>query len=412
MTDPDLVDEKLDQAVGLLTDTDTDLWLTVARETTEIDEPCLPFLLGFDVVWPTFVLVTKEGDRHVVIGRHDAPNAEGLGGYEVHPYDESFEPTLRSLITAIDPAEVAVNYARDDVVADGLTHGMYLQLVDTLSGTGHADNLVSAREVVGRLRSEKSSTEYDRVAQAAELTLELFDELAATWMPAWTEADIVEFLHSRMRDQGLDSAWSWDYCPTVHAGGDAPVGHTSPGDRTVPPGEVLHVDFGVKFRGYAADIQRLFYRPRTVNGSTGAAETGTDAADSPPAELQAAYDDVRAAIDAAFAAVEPGVRGFEVDVAARETITDRGWPAYEHAVGHNVGRNAHDGGTLLGPRWDRYGESPNGIVREGEIYTLELGVDTEWGYLGQEEMIEVTSDGATYFVEPQTALRTLSPGND
>ena len=410
MTDGDLIEEKLDQAVGLLAETDTDLWLTAARETTEIDEPCLPFLLGFDVVWPTFVLVTKTGERHVVIGRHDAPNAEALGAYEVHPYDESFEPMLDELISQIDPEEIAVNYARDDVVADGLTHGMYLRLTDALAGTSYADSLVSAREVVARLRSEKSPTEHERVERATGITLALFDELAEAWTPEWTERDVVEFLHGRMRDRDLESAWSWEYCPTVHAGGDAPVGHTSPGDRAVPPGEVLHVDFGVKYRGYAADIQRLFYRPQG-DGSVDDRETPSHDTE-PPADLRAAYNDVRAAIDAAFATVEPGVRGFEVDAAARSTITDRGWPPYEHAVGHNVGRNAHDGGTLLGPRWDRYGESPNGIVREGEIYTLELGVDTKWGYLGQEEMIEVTADGAKYFVEPQTELRTLAGGDE
>ena len=243
------------------------------------------------------------------------------------------------------------------------------------------------------------------------------------------EIDVAAFLHDRMRDRQLESAWSWEYCPTVHAGGDAPVGHTTPGDRTLPPGEVLHVDFGVNHCGYAADIQRLFYRPVDADGNTGnAGDAGTDVTDgdgdkdatdgdggdkserdptTPPADLRAAYNDVRAAIDAAFETVAPGVQGFEVDAAARSTITDRGWPAYEHAVRHNVGRTAHDGGTLLGPRWDRYGESPEGIVREGEIYTLELGVDTQWGYLGQEELIEVTVDGAVYFVEPQTELYTL-----
>ena len=157
MSDTSLIGEKIEQPVRLLRETDTDCWLTIARETTEIDEPCLPFLLGFDVVWPTFVVVTREDDRHVVIGRHDAPNAEALGEYTVHPYDESFEPALRAVIDDIDPTEIAVNHARDDVVADGLTHGMYLPLTETLAGTGYEDALVSAREVVARLRSEKSS---------------------------------------------------------------------------------------------------------------------------------------------------------------------------------------------------------------------------------------------------------------
>ncbi|MEF8779781.1 MAG: M24 family metallopeptidase [Haloferacaceae archaeon] len=390
-----LVREKVEQSVEVLEATDTDLWITLGRETTEIDEPCLPLLLGFDVVWPTFVLLTKTGEKHVVIGRADAPNAEALDVYEVHPYDESFEPTVRDLVADVDPDEIAVNYSRDNNIADGLTHGLYLQLTDALEGTGYEDSLTSSSDVVSRLRSEKSPIEYDRMVRAAEITEELFSKLANDWTPEWTEADAAEFLHDRMSERGLDSAWSWDYCPTVHAGSDAEFGHTMPGDLTLPPGEVLHVDLGVKYGGYATDIQRLFYYPRNGEG--------------PPPGLREAFADVRGAIDAAFEAMEPGVRGYEVDAAAREEITDRGWPAFKHAVGHNVGRNAHDGGTLLGPRWDRYGDSPDGIVREGEIYTLELGVKSEWGYLGQEEMVEVTSDGVEYFVEPQTEFRLLEP---
>jgi hypothetical protein len=34
-------------------------------------------------------------------------------------------------------------------------------------------------------------------------------------------------------------------------------------------------------------------------------------------------------------------------------------------------------------------------------------MQTEWGFLGQEEVVEVTADGATCFVDPQTAIRTL-----
>jgi Xaa-Pro aminopeptidase len=173
------------------------------------------------------------------------------------------------------------------------------------------------------------------------------------------------------------------------------MGHTMAGDLTLRPGQVLHVDFGVKYEGYATDIQRLYYYP-------------TEAGEPIPDDLQSAFEDVRAAVDAAFEALEPGVTGHEVDDAARDEITARDWPEYTHAVGHNVGRNAHDGGTLLGPLWERYGDSPNGVVREGEIYTLELGVETDYGYLGQEEMAEVTADGAEWFVEPQTELRRLS----
>ncbi|MFB6111463.1 MAG: M24 family metallopeptidase, partial [Halobacteriaceae archaeon] len=99
--------------------------------------------------------------------------------------------------------------------------------------------------------------------------------------------------------------------------------------------------------------------------------------------------------------------GHEVDAAARELITDRGWDPYEHALGHQVGRSAHDGGTLLGPEWDRYGDSVRRRVRPNEIYTLELGVDTDYGYIGQEEMVQITETGTEWVVDPQTEFRVL-----
>lgn len=96
MTDSDLIAEKTEQAADVLAEQNVDCWLTFCRETTEIHEPCLPFLLGFDVVWPTAIVVSKEGRSAVVVGRHDAPNARELP-HEVYPYGESLEDPLLDL---------------------------------------------------------------------------------------------------------------------------------------------------------------------------------------------------------------------------------------------------------------------------------------------------------------------------
>lgn len=398
MSDADLIAEKTEQAVNVLAEQDVDCWLTFCRETGDIPEPCLPFLLHFDVVWPTAILISKEGRKAVVLGRHDAPNARELDTYEVYPYDESLAEPLSDLLGEIDPDEIAVNYSRDDNTADGLTHGMYLRLCELLDGTAYADSLTSAEDVISTVRGVKSPTERERVEQAVETTGELLAVMADRWEPDWAESNASDWLHDRMNERDLGSAWSWDYCPTVHAGDESEMGHTLPGDLTLPPGEVLHVDFGVKQDGYSADMQRLFYRPSAEHPE-------------PPAELQSAFEDVRAAIEAAREETVPGVQGYEVDDAAREELTDRGWPEYSHATGHQVGRNAHDGGTLLGPRWDRYGTSPEGEIRAGEIYTVELGVETEWGYLGQEEMVLVTEVGTEWLTDPQEELRVLADGS-
>jgi Xaa-Pro aminopeptidase len=394
MVDATLVEEKTQQATSVLHSLDIDCWMTFCRETTEIPDPSLPLLLGFDVVWPSMVLLTADGERHVILGRHDAPNARDLGVYEVHPYEESIAEPFHRLRQQLDPGEIAINYDEDDVTADGLTHGMYRRLRSLLVGTDHEDVLISASEVIRRVRGQKSPEEIRRIRTAAETTTDLLAAMAAAWRPSWTETDVAGWLHQRVSDRGLDTAWAWDYCPTVHAGKDSEVGHTRPGDRALPPGEVLHVDFGVIRDGYAADLQRVFYLPE--QGET-----------APPAPLQRAFEDVRDGLHAGKEVLEPGVPGHEVDAAARSLITDRGHDAYAHALGHQVGRSAHDGGTLLGPEWDRYGDTVRQTVSSGEVYTLELGVETEYGYLGQEEMVHVTESGVEWIVEPQTGVYFL-----
>jgi len=380
-----LIAEKVDQAKAAVAASDADAWLTFCRETNEIAEPCLPYVLGFDVVWPTAIVVGPDSST-VILGRHDAPNAEELGVHEVRPYDESIREPLRETLSALGGEVVAVNFDRDDNVADGLTHGLYLRLQELLPD----HELVSAGGIVSEVRGIKSPTEHQRITEAAETTADLLDRLVERWTPEMTEADAVDWLHERMREAGYGSAWSWDYCPTVHAGGESDLGHTLPSDLTVPEGELLHVDFGVVTDSYAADIQRIWVRGE------------------PDPELEAAFADVRAAIDAGHEALEPGAVGHQVDAAAREALTGRGREAFDHAFGHQVGRTAHDGGLLLGPQWDRYGEAVVGEVRPGEVYTMELGLDTEWGYVGQEEMVRVTEDGTEFVVEPQTELRRLS----
>lgn len=91
-----------------------------------------------------------------------------------------------------------------------------------------------------------------------------------------------------------------------------------------------------------------------------------------------------------------------VDDAARKFITNAGYEEYQHAVGHQIGRTVHDGSTLLGPRWERYGKTPFGIVEKDNCYTLELGVHVPgYGLVSLEEDVIVTDDGYEWLSKPQ-----------
>lgn len=93
-----------------------------------------------------------------------------------------------------------------------------------------------------------------------------------------------------------------------------------------------------------------------------------------------------------------------MDAVAREVVTAAGYPEYKHALGHQGGRTCHDGATLLGPRWARYGSIVEQAVAEGEVYTLELGVMTPAGLVALEEMVVVSANGCRYLTEPQRSL--------
>jgi Xaa-Pro aminopeptidase len=76
-----------------------------------------------------------------------------------------------------------------------------------------------------------------------------------------------------------------------------------------------------------------------------------------------------------------------------------------YATGHHLGRTAHDGAGILGPEWERYGDTPNFPVEVGHVYTIEPGIHIPgYGYIGLEEDIVVTNNGAEYLSTPQTEL--------
>jgi Xaa-Pro aminopeptidase len=210
--------------------------------------------------------------------------------------------------------------------------------------------------------------------------------------PSLQETEIAALLHAEVSRRGLGYAWEPSHCPAVNAGPDKDVGHSPPGELTTQRGQLLHCDFGVEKAGYCSDLQRVWY-------------VLDDGESAPPADVRTAWEAVWAAVDAGAAALRPGAVGHEVDAAARASLVAAGFPEPKYALGHQLGRSAHDGGTILGPRWDRYGEAPFGTVEEGNVFTLEYGAPAPGrGYVGLEEDVLVTSNGLEWLSTPQREL--------
>ena len=393
MSEAALVCEKLDQAVGILKEKDVDLWLTFVRETTQVSDPCLPLVLGFELTWTSALMISRTGERVAIVGRFDADNVERLGGYStVIAYDRSIQEPLREQLSRLNPRRIAVNFSRSDPAADGLTHGMFQLLRHLLDGTDFADRLMSAEGVIAAVRGRKSPTEVARIRSAVEAAEAIFRRVGESVEPGLAEREIARLFQKLAAKGGMGLAWGADHCPTVTVGPESAVGHAMPGDHILHRGDLLQADFGVRKDGFVSDLQRTWYM--------------TDEGESEvPSEVLAAWDAARRALEGGREALRPGARGWEVDQAARTALTEAGYDEYMHAFGHHVGRTAHDGATVLGPRWERYGDSVERVVEAGNIFAIELGVSVPGhGYIGCEEDVLVTPDGADYLCEPQTEL--------
>jgi Xaa-Pro aminopeptidase len=387
-----LINEKVEQAKALLREFDIDCWITYVRESDIVTDPSLVFLISGSVTWHSAFVVTQQA-THAVVGRFDTQAVEDTGVWDtVEGYDEGVSPQLTAYLKTIDPRTIAVNYSEGSEISDGLTHGMYLNLHRILSEIGMADRMTSAERVVSALRERKSESEIDRIRRAVASTQEIHRQVFSFIRPGATEKEIAAFMISQTREMGLGLAWDEGHCPAVFTGPDTAGAHYGPTDRPVERGHVLNMDFGVKVEDYCSDMQRTFY----------ILEEGEDAA---PPEVQKAFDTLVESIENARKTMRPGVIGLDVDTAARTTITGAGFDEYPHALGHQVGRFAHDGTALLGPEWEKYAAKPLQPLEESMVFTIEPRIVVPGrGTVTIEEMVVVTADGAEYLGIPQTEL--------
>jgi Xaa-Pro aminopeptidase len=71
---------------------------------------------------------------------------------------------------------------------------------------------------------------------------------------------------------------------------------------------------------------------------------------------------------------------------------------------------AHDGGALLAPKWERYGNLPYMTLEESQVFTIEprLTIDG-FGIATMEEEVVIRKDGVEFLSPPQTEIYLIKP---
>ncbi|BDQ03200.1 Xaa-Pro peptidase family protein [Ignavibacterium sp.] len=388
-----IIKEKIQQAIEILNEKNIDMWMTFVRETKVTKDPMIDMIVGEHSTWQSAFIINRDGETAAIVGSIEEENIVKTGLYQkVIGYVKSVKEPLLEYLNGKNPKSIAINYSKNSVLSDGLTYGMYLLLNDYLDGTEFKNRLVSAEEIISALRGRKSDSELSIMKEAITETLKIFDAVTKFIKPGLTEKDVAEYVKKLMKEKGFQPAWDEETCPAVFTGPNPASAHSGPTDRKIEKGHLVNMDFGIKYKGYCSDLQRTWYVLR--DGETKA-----------PAEVQKGFEVIRDAIQKVSDAIKPGVTGVEMDDIARNYITDKGYPEYPHGLGHQVGREVHDGGAGLFPRWERYGNTPFMKLEERQVFTIEPRLPVEgYGVSTIEEEVVITKDGCEFLSPPQKEL--------
>ena len=182
-----------------------------------------------------------------------------------------------------------------------------------------------------RVRRPKDDVELERMRLAEEATSAGFAELVRLIEPGVTERDLEIAIGATF----------------LRSGGDhSAVLHFSPTSRELKAGELLLVDAGAEYRGYASDVTRTYPIGGELEG-----------------EQRVVWETVRRACEAAIEACNPGVEWREIHRTAAlvsaeglvelgvlrgtpETLVESGAVTlfFPHGVGHMVGLGVRDAG--------------------------------------------------------------------
>ena len=368
-----------------------DCWIIFVRETATTPDSIMNFTVGNDVVLESAFIFGFEGKqfrKSAIVANFDAITQQEKGWWdEVIGYEElGISDHLKSAIDKLKPKTIALDFSLNSFAADGLTHGLYLKLEDYLKE--YKEKFMSAEKLIMELRGKKSKTEINLLKKACEITEDINRKVTDSLHIGLTETEIQDIFYKEMEKRNLQPSWQKEQCPAVDAGPNKEFGHVGPQPTNkVKSGYTLHNDFGVYYQGYCSDLQRMWFFGKK---------------EDVPEELRHAFNTIVNAIQLAADTIKPGMIANEIDSKVREYILAQGYEEFKHGLGHQIGIEAHDGGTLLGPLWERYGDLPKGLIEINQVFTIEPSIKTKsYGMVSLEENIVITKDGCEFLVPPQ-----------
>ena len=334
------------------------VWLT-GYQPTAITERLTMLVLTPDRE-PTLVVPTLE--------RPDAESAEGAGAL-----------TMIDWADGSDPYPLAGSLLRADG-RFGISDSAWAMHLLGLQRTRPATSYQALTECMPMMRAIKDANELGRLALAGAAADATYEEIVQVRFAGRRETEVAADLSRLLRQFGHEQV---DFT-VVGSGPNGANPHHEAGERIIQSGDTVVLDFGGLRYGYGSDTTR------------------TVVVGEPSAEVQEVHDIVRAAQQAGFEAVRPGVPCQEIDRVARAVISRAGYGEnFIHRVGHGIGLTTHEPPYMI--------EGETHLIEPGMCFSIEPGIYLP-GRFGVriEDIVAATQDGGRRLNNTDRAMRIVS----
>ena len=366
-----------------------DMWLILCQED-DLD-PVYQSLIPVDT-WCPILQVLVFYDRGEGQGV-EGINISGTDTFDLYdrPYRGQVEdvqwPLLMKIIEERDPKRIGINTGSIQWAAGGLTHNLYLQLVEKLPSK-YVDRLESAEPLATRWFATLTDDEvdlYEHVAKVAhQLIAECYSRKAI--IPGVTTTDDLRWHFRQLcADMGRD-VWCTGGFGLVRS--DEMKDQYGEEDGVIRPGDFVRCDVCIRYLRLTTDMQEWLYVLRP----------GEHEAPEGMRQLMAEGNRLQ---DVFMSEFEQGLTGDELLNNILTRARKEGIPR-PRIYSHSLGLLLHEPGPLIGLPWEQESCGGRGAVKLecNYSFTMELSVNghiPEWGgqdvRMGLEEDVVFTREG-------------------
>ncbi|WP_017548878.1 M24 family metallopeptidase [Salinicoccus carnicancri] len=183
-------------------------------------------------------------------------------------------------------------------------------------------DLIPLTAEIEKIRMFKTSDEVDLIRRACSIADETYEYILKYIQPGMSELDVRNEVENYMRKLGAEGS-SFDMIVASGVRGALPHGVAS--DKLIESGEMVTLDFGAYYKGYASDITRSF------------------GVGSVTEEMEKIHHIVLESQLASLDRIGPGMTGREADKVARQIIEKNAYgPNFGHSLGHGLGLEVHE----------------------------------------------------------------------